>query len=247
MSHEIAKRDIQTGVEMAWHGLTNVVESVTREKARICYPMTTRPLFYQVENETVQTPFKQVVALDDNQPIGWPVSDDYGLITNSQAWDVIYNSLAGTDHKIVSAGTVCNRSIVFVSVMLDEGFRAASRLTQANLNFCWGHGGKLSFISRTSTITIVCSNTFIASLRGKSEFEVKIRHTKFAEARIEDLPNIIDAHFGVRAEFARAMDTLAEIPCQEAEARQLFAGLIAPKDKERLRRFKWVKDEGLRG
>ena len=234
MSHEINERDSQTGVEMAWHGLTNIVECVTRENSGICYPMTTQPLFCQVENETIKTPFKQVVALDDNLPIGWPVSEDYGLITNSQGWDVVEKSLAGTDHKIISAGTVCDRSIVFVSVKLDEGFRAAGRLTKANLNFCWGHGGKLSFISRTSTVTVVCYNTFVASLEGRSEFEVKIRHTRNAVAYIEDLPKLIDAHFGVRAEFARAMDSLAEIPCQEAEARQLFAGLITPKDKESL-------------
>ena len=189
---------------------------------------------YSVGSKTetvIETPFKQVVALDDNLPIGWPVGKDYSLITNSQAWED-RESLAGTDHRIVSAGTVCDRSIAFVSVKLDEGFRAAGRLTDANLNFCWGHGGRLSFVTKTSMVVQVCHNTFVASLAGRSEFQVNIRHTKVAEARIENLPKIIDEHFGVRAEFARALDSLAEIPCQESEARQLFAGLIAPKDKD---------------
>ncbi len=234
MAHLIGERDIQTGVKPAWHDKTNVVKFVTRENSGIDYGMITVPLFFEHDHKKISVNAKQIISLDDNLPIGIPVGNDYELISNSQIWDVVEESLTGTKHKVVSAGTVMGREIGFISIELDGNFMAGGRKTESVLNFLFGHGGKLAFTVKTGMTVVVCANTFQMAMKDRGDFKLKIKHTKNSRNKIDNIPQVIDAHFGVRAEFEKAMDELSNISVTETKAREIITGIIAPPEIEQL-------------
>lgn len=236
--HNIQLRDIQTGIVMAWHGLTNIVETITRENSGICYPMEAKPLYYIAgyTTDTMQPVYApsnqiQIVSLDDNQPIGNAVGSDYALISNSQLWDLLENSLAEVPHQIVSAGTVDDRKKVFISVKPEgiDAHVAAGRKIDSVLTFISGHGGALALSIRSGITVVVCQNTLNVALGNRSLGTVK--HTKNALSRLDRMAEIVAAHFGAQARFCNTLDKLANEPCNETTAREIFAGLMM-KDAE---------------
>lgn len=236
--HKITKRDIQTGIVMAWHKLTNIVAEITRDNSGISYGMEMRPLYYmagQMLNlagnpEIVYVPSgaKQLVALDDGLPIGGAVNGTYTMISNAQMLDTIEASLEGTPHKIVSAGSVENRTKVFVSIALDSNsFTAAGRTTESVLNFLWGHGGKLSVRAKTGMTTVVCANTLAVALGEKGEFALNIKHTKGSIGRLGGMIEAVRRHLGAQERYIVTSDRLANEPCTATDAREIFAGLLS--------------------
>ncbi len=217
---------------MGWHGKTNVVECITRENSGIVYPMEKRPLFLSFEDDKGERTFNDanffaIVSMDDQLAIGNPVGADYNLISNGEIWDLVSNSLGGTKYQIVSAGSVDNRSKVFVSVKLENAlFSAAGRDTENVLNFMFGHGGKMGVNIRTGITVIVCQNTLNAALARRGELSLNVKHTKNSAAKLQSMEKTIDAHVGVTAEFKRAMDEIAGIKATEADARKIFAGFV---------------------
>lgn len=247
MGHNIQKRDIQTGIEMGWHGLTNVVGKITRENCGILYGMEKQRLQLLDANGKIVTKEEEIfnkkkeiigyrtvpasdyftiVSLDDGLPIGGPVMSGYELISNGQMFDMIEEALAGTSHEIVSIGSIGNREKVFASIKLNDKIVAAGRETQDVLNILWGHGGKFGVTARSSFTVVVCQNTFNASLSEKADFRLNVKHTAGSVAKIQNMAKAIDAHFGVAAEFKAAMDSLAAQTVTEASAKEIFAGFI---------------------
>lgn len=231
----IEDSDIQVGIEQAWHGLTKVKPVLTlgEEDCEINYPMTTLPLIVKVGENEVETPYRQIVSLDNGLPIGQPVSDKYCLISNGQVLEMVKDALLGTQHKVVSYGSVCSRSRVFVSIKLSEAIVAANREHDNLLNITWGHGGVSALVANSSMICIVCNNTLTQSLSKRGEFNMRIKHTKNANNRLDGMSEAIDRHYGVAAEFKHAMDSLEAVECEEETARKITAGILTPLTFER--------------
>ncbi len=226
----IFKNDIQTGLEMAWHGKTNVVETITRENSGICYSLIKRPLYRRSDNGNyeVSPDNFELVATDNNLPVGRAVSEAYEPITNVELWDMTEQALGGTRHKIVSCGTVCGRTKVFISIELNEAFRAANRITKAVLNILSGHCGVLSVKAKSGFTVVVCDNTFTLSLREHSDFVFNVVHKRGAKAKLANMAEAIDRHFGVVKEFQTAMDSLANNACNLTRAERIYAGFVTP-------------------
>lgn len=143
MSHEILERDTQQGIEMAWHGLTQVVPEITFENSPLNWTLERRPLYRRVitpEGEETYAPYHQqeIVANDDQKPVGDAVGESYGVIQNSQLWDALMKGLedCAVPFRVASIGSVCNRTKVFISVQLNEGaaFKIGNRDFQFFLN-----------------------------------------------------------------------------------------------------------------
>ena len=235
MAHAIGNSDIQVGTEQAWHGLTKVKETLTLgEECEIRYPMTMIPLTYKVGENEIETPFKQIVSLDNGLPIGNPVSDSYSLISNEQMLDMVMESLKGShETSVTSYGTVCERSKAFVSIKLSDNIIAAGRETENVLNVSWGHGGVMAVRAMSGFTVIVCQNTLSASLHEGKDFSLTVKHTKNAANRIIGMGEAIDRHYGVTKEFQVAMDSLDTIDCEEETARKITAGILTPASFDR--------------
>jgi hypothetical protein len=226
MSHNIQKRDVQVGIETAWHGLTVVEPEIRKDNCRIVYPLEICPTFFKrADGVEVPANGRQIVSLDDGLPVGRPVGADYKLIANEAIWDAVMNGIAGTSHKPVSCGTVNDRSLGFISVKVADDFKAAGREHKPILNVLWGHGGNKAVVAKTGVTTVVCQNTFTLAMGEGSDFKLSIRHT--ANANLIDLQEAIDAHIGVVAEFQTAMNTFEASSVTPDTARKVYAGFLA--------------------
>ena len=226
MSANIQARDVQVGNEMAWHKLTIVEKEITAENCRMRHDMSIEPLYFKnTAGDYVEGNGRQIVTLDDNLPVGRPVGSDYKLISNTEIWDSVMEGLSGTEHKVVSCGTVSDRSLGFISVKISEAFKAATRETDSVLNVLWGHGGNKAVIGRSGFTVVVCQNTYNMAMSERGDFKLSIRHT--ANANVLDLGKAIDAHIGVVAEFKNAMDELHTFDANAEKARKIYTGFIS--------------------
>jgi hypothetical protein len=246
MSAGLTNRDIQIGVVMAWHKKTKVVPAITRENCGIIYPMEKHvmapyadkpiPGYVRFQSDTGEVlyfnvatkDFHAIVSTDDGLPIGDAIGKGYMLYDNARMFDMVSDAIAGTAHKVVSVGTVNSRAKCFCSVQLDGGktVQAAGRETETVLNILWGHGGKFGILARSGMTVVVCQNTFAMALARRGEFELRLKHTGNSEAKLENMSKAIDAHYGVVAEFQKAMDSFADTSCPKDRAERIFAGFL---------------------
>ena len=179
-------------------------------------------------------------------------ADTFKPISNEKFLEMIHNAVSGTDHKLVSCGSVRNRGRVFASFALEglEDFEVAGRKFESFLNFGDGRDKSSVLWVSTSNICTVCDNTFTANLHqveqtktdeagtDTNQIRARVRHSKNVELRLPELANMIDKAVGVQAQFKVAMEEFSQEKVNVDQARTLFAGFIGSrvdtrkKDKE---------------
>jgi hypothetical protein len=235
MAHRIYQYDKQQGLEEAWHCLTDIKDKITLEDNWLReWDITPTVL----QKNGLDTKWRILECSDvPNLEIGAAYnSETFRPITNAEFLGLIKDSIAGTDHKIVSVGSVRNRGRTFLSLELagKEKFQAAGRTFSAFLNFGNGHDKSSVLWVNTSNTCTVCDNTFSLNLfavenakQGQlAELAIRQRHTPAAALRFPALAGLIDKAVGVQAEFAAAFNTLATVPVCTEQARQIFAGHV---------------------
>lgn len=233
MSHEITYRDCQIGLERAWHKLTKVVPEITAEnevvKAGVLYTMEKQRL--QLPSG-IQSNYFHIVSIDDGLPIGPPVTDRYQIISNRRIWKAVDEAFDGTEHKIVSIGTVMGRERGFISIKLNEEntFEAAGRRVDNVVNIMWGHGGGgIPVTAKSGFTVIVCNNTFNMAMSEKGEFKFKIRHKGDAELKLIGMKEAIESHIFNTSVFRQKLNEWHNRAVNQREAKQFYAGFIVDK------------------
>lgn len=240
MSHAIEKRDKQVGIEMAWHGLTDVVDIVTYERA-FPWGVVLAPVSYGVVTPTpaVVPHGKWVLPLasDDNLPLGAgvPVNlESYTLRTPKDLWGLRDQILAGVNSTVVSAGSVQNRAKYFVSTKLND--LEAIKLQDGSvieilLNSMGSMDKSLVEQHSLSSTRIVCRNTLMMSFLG-DEVKFRYRHSKNMTEIIQDDSDIMESVAGASAVIKAAFNSLINFPCNKDRAERIYTGLIVSEGQE---------------
>ncbi len=160
MAHQLEARDIQAGIEQAWHGLTKVVPAVTYADA---FP-------FDIEREQLHTAdhgplegWSYFRCTDDNKPAGKPVPDSYQALTNARFWEIVQNAIGGTDATVESAGTIFDRCRRFVTVKLGtdmDDFKVGDRTFKNRFSLLDSIDQSTNFYGVNSSTCVVCANTF---------------------------------------------------------------------------------------
>ena len=157
------------------------------------------------------------IACGDNPPHYFPTKG-YGILQNetlvelAQVFQEAGKVERGVDIPLLSAGTLRDRRVAFVSVGVPEGDGAldghVARLMALNLGT--SHDGTCALTGSLAPFIIVCNNTFRAALLGTAPEEISVKHTEgiedLAEAR-EILRNMIGAADATDQAIARLLDT----------------------------------------
>lgn len=227
MSANILERDIQCGIEMAWHGATKVVPVVTFADA-FPYEIIREPLFFKSGKPFVG--WSGFICSDDNEQAGKAVPDSYAAITNERFWEIVNNAVGGSGAVVESAGTVSDRCRRFITVRLGtdlDTFKVGDREFKNRFSILDSIDQSTNLYGVNSSTCVVCSNTFAMAMADKSgEFRFKLRHSKNLIPKIENMEKAIDSFVGVTALFQKAMKIANEIPVKVDDARPLFAGWI---------------------
>lgn len=228
MAANLMERDVQAGLEQAWHGMSKVVPVVTREVA----------LPYEIERKAIECcpGFYYFTATDDGLMVGRPVGEDYVALTNERFWEIIQNSLGGSGAIVESAGTIYDRCRRFVTVKLGtdmDTFKVGDREFKNRISFLDSVDMSTNFYGVNSSTCVVCSNTFSAVMGDRTgQFRFKIRHSKNMVARIENMEKAIDEWLGVTAQFKAALEIANSEPMKVETARNVFAGFLAEDEPE---------------
>ena len=236
MAANIINRDIQVGLEMAWHGQTKIVERIAFEDA-FPYEIERTPLLlandtpWVVGEDGEGSGWSYFKCSDDGRPAGKPVADTYNAITNARFWEIVNNAVGGSGAVVESAGTLFDRARRFISVKLGtdvDDFQVGDRVFKNRLSLLDSIDGSTNLYGVNTSTCVVCSNTFAVAMNDSTgEFRFKIRHSKNMTDKIENMEKAIDVFVGVTAQFKAALEIANEVPVQTEDARALFAGWAA--------------------
>lgn len=196
--HGIFKRDKQQGRRQAWHGLTEVREDLSFDKNflrewDIQHEVLRRFPDDPSSIDGIDTPYRILVATDDNEIIGKPYAETYKPLTNARFLDFIQNSIAQLKNvQIESVGSICNRGRVFVSVKIEDAFEytIGHRAFQEFLNFGNGHDQTSSLWTNNTNTCTVCYNTFTYNMMSGDVgdvFRTRVAHREGIEEQLLDV------------------------------------------------------------
>jgi len=233
MSALITTRDIQAGLENAWHKQTTIVDKVTREnsmpfevvEADVFYKANRKNDFGLNEDVVIESPeMKQLVASDDWLPIGQPYGKTYHPSTIETFWKIIESGMGDTPYEILSAGTVDNRQKIFASLKVSDGFRIGDREFKDFITLIDSFDKSSCLQSRYSNVCVVCANTF-ASVMNAGNSIGKVRHSFNLEMNITRLIDAMDQFVGTSAIFQSMLQEANQKACSQDEARAWITGI----------------------
>lgn len=191
MSHGLTERDIQAGIEDAWHKKTNIVDTVTRTNSMpwdvVPYPVFTYDPKSDNPEDIIEIPKTHILmANDDGLPVGQPYANTYCPSNVDNFWNIIKKALQGIEHQVVSAGSIFNRQRIFASIKLTDPFYVGDREFKDYLTIMDSFDKSMSLQCKYNNVCVVCANTFAVSMQtGKNVGRVK--HTKNIQSGIENL------------------------------------------------------------
>ena len=238
MAAHLENRDVQCGIEMAWHGETLVVPAVTKELA-FPYEIERCPLFVESRGEFIPLEgWNYFRCSDDGLPAGKPVADTYVAVTNSRFWEIVHNSVGGGGFTIESAGTIFDRARRFITVKLGtdaDSFTVGNRVFKNRFTILDSIDGSTNLYGINTSVCVVCANTFRMAMNDKKgEFRFKIKHTKNLVPSLEGMEKAVENFIGVSAQFEAAMREASSIAVKPETAREAFAGFLGNEGGEAL-------------
>ena len=232
MSDMLTERDVQAGVSEAWHRKTTIVEEVTPEVA-MPFEVVVSPLYVRLPDLKLERleGHNILLADDDNLPVGAPFLESYCPNKIGTFWDTLTNGLQGREFKIISAGTVENRSKLFASVQITDGFTIGGKEFKDYITLLDSFDKSMAFTCRYTNVCVVCSNTFAAAMNSGKQVG-RAKHTKNFEGNVDRLVNAIDEFAGISAKFNDLLGEASVADITEGNAREWITGVNFPGKKE---------------
>ena len=147
---------------------------------------------------------------DSNESIG-VVGSSYEPIQNSRIWEAMHQSLDGVNHEIVGGGYTHNGGRVFVQTKVsDEDFTVNGDKFDNYVTFFSSHDGSSAFELFDTSVRMICQNTFrLAKQNGGKAFKLRVRHTRNAAVRFENVMTHLESIFDNRRTAYKKLDVLA--------------------------------------
>lgn len=251
MGHEITATDQTFSVrEMPWMGLLDgqvhvLPDHPTREEAqRLVHPWEPIevPVFKRVPTfddegqpcvEYVEVEGSKGIERSDNGETLGVVNDSFGLVTNSEMWDVVEAvGSIGTDIEIETGGSLEGGRKVWALTRLAEPFQIKgdpNGATLAFLAFQNAHNASGAFRAQAINTRIVCANTSAAAdaEAKRNGYEFTFKHSKNVRDRIEDAKAAVAMWREGVTVWQNAMNALAEVRVTPAQ-RTLFVEQFQP-------------------
>jgi hypothetical protein len=234
----INEYDKQQGVEVAWHGLTEIKADLDIDNNWLTeWDVEERELYRKLDDEYVSTKYKILTATDNKEiGIGTPFSESYNYLSNERLVSLVKNTLANTDYKIMSVGSIRNRGRTFISVRIPEldDIIVADKEYKVYLNFGASRDKSSSLFINTSSICTVCDNTFTinflkASINESSEKNISFssKHTKNILSRAYNMSEIINGMMVSNNFFKAQLKVLNEEPISSVDAESIMYAVMS--------------------
>ena len=229
--HNIKENDAQVGLSQAWHGLTDVVESIdVKDNVLTKWDVVRKPLTYvDADGNEQETGYGILVGSDDDTIIGRPMSPSYKEISNEKFLDLVSDAMKRLPKaKIESIGSVCGRGKVFVTVSLDgnKKYKVGDREFEDYLNFGNAHDQSSKLWINNTNVCTVCDNTFTYNLNNQSSMVGSAIHRGDIDLKLADLSNVVEDFLGTQLDFRQKFDRLLKRKISNKKANALFTGFL---------------------
>lgn len=231
MSAGIYTFDKVVALQKEWHGQEEIVwPEINFDNSGLNWEVVSFPVF--VNGKSVAG-FKAVVRKDLGLVLNI-ARDSYTEIQNSRVWEVIQNSLAGINHTIRVTGSIENCRKVFISIALNEkqDYLVNRDVFQNYLTFVTSHDGKINFEAYDTSIRVCCKNTLNWSRKQKGILNLRVRHSKNNELRIQDMEANLEELFKKREEYYTSLEYLTSKPMTLEQANKILTGFVCQKNAE---------------
>jgi phage/plasmid-like protein (TIGR03299 family) len=248
-----------TGNKPAWHGLGVVVPDETLTAADVCrhvpelaMRVTKEPLYVDFDGRRLPVPRKIAVVREDGRVLGAGLTETYRPIQNEEAFAFLDEIVASGEAKYETAGTLREGAVAWMLARLPrdilvggiESERVEQRLLCVN-----SFDGSLSLTAKLVRTRVVCANTLDVAL-GESGREIRIRHTKGLDGRIEEARRVLQIAFRSSEAFERTANWLLSRRMSDAEFERFLDRLIplpvdADPDKDRAARNRQEAREAI--
>lgn len=223
MAHEIESRDKVFTLAPTWHKLETIVEKIEG----FGFEVKAQPLYLDADSG----PIESHKAIVDNE--GFLVSvqkASYEIIDNSRIWEAVKTAVAQIEGaRVVSAGSLKNRKVIFATVELDgiSNFEAGGDSHTAKLGIISSHDGTKAFTAGACVERMVCANTVKVAI-AQMEKTLKLYHTKRSTVQIQGMNQAIE-ELVKGTEFYKAQaESLRSEKCDLLEAERFLAAFLAP-------------------
>lgn len=208
------------------------VEEILKQSG-LGYNVVKEPIFMDNGGKMFKVPGKFVTRIEGakgNEGIFGVVGSDYQIIQNADAFDFVNN--------IVPYGLTFERAGqtywggVYIIASLPE-YKIFGDAMKTYMIFENNHGGLTSLKSAICPLRILCQNQFAMAFK-KAGNKVAIRHTKNAEAKMEEAKHVMQEALGYTNEFKRMAEELTKIKIPVAKEEKILelAFPIGEKDSD---------------
>ena len=183
--------------------------------------------------EFVEVEGSKAIERSDNGYTLGVVNDSFGIVTNTEMWDVVEAvGSIGTDIDIETGGSLEGGRKVWALLRMAEPFQIKgdpNGATLAFLAFQNGHNGSSSFRAQAINTRIVCANTSAAAdaEAKRNGYEFTFKHSKNVRDWIEDAKAAVSMWREGVTVWQNAMEVLAATRVTPAQS-TLFVERFQP-------------------
>lgn len=229
MAHKIESKDKVFTIAKAWHGLETVVDRIDG----FGFEVKAQPLYLDVDSGPIDT---HRAIVDNEGGLISVVKSSYELIDNAKIWNAVQAAIAQIEGaRVVSAGSIKGRKVVFASVELDglSHFEAGGEAHTAKLNIVSSHDGTKAFCAGGGVTRIVCANT-VRIAEGEMTDSLKLYHTKRSALQIQGLSDAVAGLVRGMEIYKKQAESLRSEDCDMIEAERFLAAFLAPVNTEEI-------------
>lgn len=202
MAHNLEEKDgkysfAENGKKKrAWHQLGEVFDgemdiATALKASRADYTVAAAPVFYNLNGEFKENPnYKHIYRTDNNHILGL-VTDGYGIVQNSEAFEFVNNLCAGGDkntHFIECAGVLGKGERVFVTAKFPEQFQIGDIFDDHGEMYAvitTSHDGSGAVCVIMTPVRVVCNNTLQYAMYQNNISKFSFKHTSGVKDRMK--------------------------------------------------------------
>lgn len=158
------------------------------------------------------------------------VAEDYKPFQNREAFEFA-DALLDSDVRFETAGGLRDDKWIFLTMRLPKQIKVIGEDIDLMLAFTTSHDGSRAITAATTTIRIVCENTFRLAL-ATARTTWSVRHTNTLEGRVAEAKESLKLTYEYGDEFAKEVEELARKKVTQSRFEAIVSDILGGQDKQ---------------
>lgn len=215
-----------------WTAIGQDVKGATMEEvlkgAKLDYTVAKEKVFMQ---NGIAIPNKYCTKIEGTNDVFGIVGPDYNIIQNADAFGFVDN-IVPYGLEYMKAGQTY-WGLVYVIAKLPE-YKIFGDAVETFIIFQNSHDGGTTLKATVCPLRIICQNQFALAFK-KSKNTISIRHTRSAEAKLEEAKHVMQETLGYTEQFKALAKGLAQMKINSVREEKVLEAIfpVSEKDSEK--------------